>query len=1162
MNKQQLASLIWEYCNAMRGSITTVEYKDIILGFIFYRFLSENEVAYLTTKAGWGKEEITADNLTESDIETVTDCKKENGYFISYENLFSTWKSNLGSFAINNITEALSAFERNISSEQAHIQIFDKLFKSFSEKIPKLGTLTADQTKAAKKIINIVSKIPMDDRQGYDVLGFIYEYLLKNFASGAGKKGGEFYTPYEISVLMSEIVADHLRNKTEISIYDSTSGSSSLLINIGKSIQKYLNNDNRIRYYAQEKVEDTYNLTRMNLLMRGVSPNNINARCADTLAEDWPIYVEGGERPIMVDCIVSNPPYSQSWTPKQDPRYKDYGIAPASKADYAFLLHDLYHLKQDGIMCIILPHGTLFRGGAEEEIRRNLINNNNIETIIGLPANIFFGTGIATIIMILKKHRDNSDVLFVDASKEFLKDGSKNKLDGHNIKKIVDAVLARKTIPHFATLVERKTIEENLYNLNIPRYVSAEPEQPYDIHACVFGNLPNAELDLYNKTFWSVFPSLREELFEKIDEHSSKLKCENLRETVNNSSEVKSYSDAFKEIFNGFSADLNNALIENTDYNAEHCKAALTDKLFGYYLKFVEGTQNIETIDKYQIYKAFDDVWLPISIDLGIVSKEDFAAAREVEEVEVYSKSYLDDLDKDSVKIETKTEGKLIPFDLIEEYVFPDEFKEKENLINVYQSAAAEYDTALEELSQDDKDEIKKESKKNDNAFSVDTAKLKVKYDSIVDALASDNAQIQVLKDYNSLGGSKADKQTKRDMAGAHPEIDWPAEGCNADGTYPKKVINNIIESIKATILVDESDENYAYWNLYRLYQRKTSLNSQKNAAVKALAIKAQEQISKLSDDEIKDLLRRKWITPIMDSILELPAKVIANFVRDLLCIIDKYSNPLCKLEKEMKTTESEVARLMSELQSRDSFDGDAIAKMVNLMNSNRGLKKLVPVELFSELNNKAPEMRFSGFSGDWNYPQLGELGKTYTGLSGKTKEDFGHGNAKYITYMNVFTNPITNPAQVDSIEVDAAQYEVREGDIFFTTSSETPEEVGMSSVLLAKSGTTYLNSFCFGYRLNENVKIDKYYLAYLLRSPVVREKIVFLAQGISRFNISKTKMMEIAIPVPEKTEEQGKIGAFFFNLDKLIEAQEKKIAQLKNIKSALLNKMFPKEDE
>ena len=225
-------------------------------------------------------------------------------------------------------------------------------------------------------------------------------------------------------------------------------------------------------------------------------------------------------------------------------------------------------------------------------------------------------------------------------------------------------------------------------------------------------------------------------------------------------------------------------------------------------------------------------------------------------------------------------------------------------------------------------------------------------------------------------------------------------------------------------------------------------------------------------------------------------------------------------------------------------------------------IKKSMLINMFPQGDEKVPRIRFKGFSGDWNYPVLGTLGKTYTGLSGKTKEDFGHGDATYITYMNVFTNPITHSLQVDSIESDAMQNEVQEGDIFFTTSSETPEEVGMSSVLLAKSGTTYLNSFCFGYRLNENVKIDKYYLAYLLRSPVVREKIVFLAQGISRFNISKTKMMEIAIPVPEKTEEQEKIGAFFFNLDKLIEAQEKKIAQLKNIKSALLNKMFPKGDE
>ena len=293
-------------------------------------------------------------------------------------------------------------------------------------------------------------------------------------------------------------------------------------------------------------------------------------------------------------------------------------------------------------------------------------------------------------------------------------------------------------------------------------------------------------------------------------------------------------------------------------------------------------------------------------------------------------------MDKDNVKTETKTEGKLIPFDLIEEYVFPDEFKGKEDLISAYQSAAAEYDTALEELSQDDKDEIKKENKKNDNAFSVDTAKLKAKYGSIIAAVASDDAQITILNEYNSLSASKADKQTKRDIVDAHPEIEWPAGDRNADGTYPKKVINNLIESIKATIIIDESDENYAYWNLYKLYQRKMSLNSQKNIAVKALAVKAQEQISKLSDEEIKNLLHRKWITPIMDSILALPSQVIANFVRELSGIVDKYAHPLCELEKAITTTESAVAELMNELQALDPFDSDAISEMIKLFGGDK----------------------------------------------------------------------------------------------------------------------------------------------------------------------------------------------------------------------------------
>ena len=216
----------------------------------------------------------------------------------------------------------------------------------------------------------------MDGKQDYDVLGFIYEYLISNFAANAGKKAGEFYTPHEVSLLMSEIVANHMKDRTEIKIYDPTSGSGSLMINIGRSVARYMGDSDRIKYYAQELKENTYNLTRMNLVMRGILPDNIVTRNGDTLEEDWPYFDEsdpnGTYDPLYVDAVVSNPPYSQAWNTvdkETDPRYARFGVAPKGKADYAFLLHDLFHLKSDGIMTIVLPHGVLFRGGEEGGIR-------------------------------------------------------------------------------------------------------------------------------------------------------------------------------------------------------------------------------------------------------------------------------------------------------------------------------------------------------------------------------------------------------------------------------------------------------------------------------------------------------------------------------------------------------------------------------------------------------------------------------------------------------------------------------------------------------------------------------------------------------------------------------------------------------------------------
>lgn len=344
-----------------------------------------------------------------------------------------------------NVRDALSAFERNIRS--SHKKLYSGIFDTLRAGLGKLGATASEQTRAISDLIHLINDIPMDGRQDYDVLGFIYEYLIGMFAANAGKKAGEFYTPHEVSLLMSEIVAHHLRERDEISIYDPTSGSGSLLIHIVHCAARHIRDKNKIHYYAQELKENTYNLTRMNLIMRGINPANITTRNADTLEEDWPMFDEkdpvGTYRLLPVDAVVSNPPYSQAWNPshkENDPRYAGFGLAPKTKADFAFLLHDLYHLKPDGIMAIVLPHGVLFRGGEEEKIRRNLIEKNHVDAIIGLPANVFFGTGIPTIIMILRQNRDRDDVLFIDASKQFVKAGKQNKLFASHIRKIADAV--------------------------------------------------------------------------------------------------------------------------------------------------------------------------------------------------------------------------------------------------------------------------------------------------------------------------------------------------------------------------------------------------------------------------------------------------------------------------------------------------------------------------------------------------------------------------------------------------------------------------------------------------------------------------------------------------------------------------------------------------
>ena len=720
MNKQQLAAKIWESANQMRSKIEANEYKDYILGFIFYKYLSDKEEQDLYNR-GYDADNIKEYVNEEADdsYSSMSSLKQDLGYFIAYKDLFSTW-INMGSdFSVDNVRTGLSSFSRNISP--SHKKLFEGVFTTLETGLSKLGADTKSQTKAVSDLIQLINEIPMNGKQDYDVLGFIYEYLISNFAANAGKKAGEFYTPHEVSLLMSEIIAEHLKGRDTIKIYDPTSGSGSLLINIGKTAAKYMDDANRIQYYAQELKSNTYNLTRMNLVMRGILPANILTRNGDTLEEDWPYFDESDPHstyePLYVDAVVSNPPYSQRWdsTGKDsDPRYVRYGIAPKSKADYAFLLHDLYHLKPDGIMTIVLPHGVLFRGGEEGNIRKNLIEQNNIDAIIGLPANIFFGTGIPTIVMVLRQKRENTDVLIIDASKGFTKEGKNNKLRACDIRKIVDTIKSRKDIEKYSKVVSLEDIRANDYNLNIPRYVdSSEAAESYDIYASMFGGIPETELGKFDK-YWEVFPSLKGELFSGEDYLS--LKSENIRETIKNNKDVLQFKKNHMLRFGDLGAYLDSILIAGaTTINIPKTQEIIANNIF---MRFVD----ITLIDPYGAYEIFEDKFTEISGDLELIQTEGIKAVTQVDPNMVIKKKNGKD-----VEVQEGWKGHILPFDLVQEICLSErkrDLKEKQEKLAEIPSS---YGEILEALSEDDKEIISEALNDTNDAFVFKNIKAVVK---------------------------------------------------------------------------------------------------------------------------------------------------------------------------------------------------------------------------------------------------------------------------------------------------------------------------------------------------------------------------------------------------------------------------------------------------
>jgi type I restriction enzyme M protein len=501
--KRLLRDALWKIANDLRGKMDADEFRDYILGFIFFRYLSERMHLYANgilaaDGIGYGEIREGTDEGEEYLDAIRAEAVEELGYFLRPSELFEAVAAKGArkgdNFILDDLNRILTNIQKSTMGTESE-EDFDHLFEDMDLGSTKLGRTVADRNELVAKVMGRLSDKSRVDFQlnnaESDVLGDAYEYLIGQFASGAGKKAGEFYTPQQVSTILARIVTD---GKTRLeSVYDPTCGSGSLLLRVAREVG--IRNIAK-GFFGQELNRTTYNLARMNMILHGVHFRQFDLKQEDTL-------VRPQHEGMQFEAVVANPPFSADWSADPsfttDDRFSTFGkLPPASKADYAFVLHMLHHLADNGTMAVILPHGALFRGGTEGAIRKILINERNwLDAVIGLPANIFYGTGIATCIMVFKKCRENpNDILFVDASSYFDKAKNQNILREAHVDKIIATYRNRINEPRYSHVATMAEIEENDWNLNIPRYVdSFEQEEPVDL-AAVLAELKEINEDM------------------------------------------------------------------------------------------------------------------------------------------------------------------------------------------------------------------------------------------------------------------------------------------------------------------------------------------------------------------------------------------------------------------------------------------------------------------------------------------------------------------------------------------------------------------------------------------------------------------------------------------------------------------------------------------
>lgn len=679
--------------------------------------------------------------------------------------------------------------------------------------------------------------------QNGDVLGDAYEYLIGQFAMESGKKAGEFYTPHQVSEVMAQIVAT---NENITSIYDPTVGSGSLLLTVKKHLSE--EKQKSLNYYGQEKNTATYNLTRMNLLLHGVRPEKMSIKNGDTLSQDWP---EDPERPnegVQFDAVVMNPPYSiKNWNraglKPSDPRFEIAGVLPPdSKGDFAFLLHGLYHLSTTGTMAIVLPHGVLFRGSAEGEIRKRLLEKNQIDAVIGLPSNLFTNTGIPVCIIILKKNRElNEPVLFIDASRNFIKVGKQNALQEKDIAKIVDVYQNRIEEKGYSHLASRQELIQNEFNMNIPRYVTAIDEEiPHDVDAHLYGGIPEVNIKSLSALHRAV-PEILEkaisekrpgyfELIQPIEEFSEAVLSSKTvdEETVQVVTSIQEYLDEYWVKLHQLNLDLTPRQLKESMLSA--IKTRLSE---------------FPQLDIYDGYQIIAEIWTKyLGHDIEFIEQLGFYEASRTREPNMVTKG------KNKEKVQDGWNGVIIPIELIASELYSEELV----IIDTLKSRISGIDGELSELVE--------------------------------------NAKIEDSDEYNALFDSLKKNE----------------EGEAQDSFENKLVKASLKEAVKGSLE-------------YELLKKVDDLTKEKSAVNKEIKSKElelkgliAERILQLTDEEVDQLLYKKWFGSVIEKVEELVQSPIKAEIAVLEELNKRYSETLDSLDGEIAKLEKELEALMNEL--------------------------------------------------------------------------------------------------------------------------------------------------------------------------------------------------------------------------------------------------------